>query len=111
GLPDNRVVFSKGDQDPVTGAFTGDRMRRSFEESTERLGLATLPLYQLHDPYTIEVHEALAPGGAVDVLLKLREQGRIGAIGIAAGRRELVEEYVKTGVFRSEEHTSELQSR
>jgi D-threo-aldose 1-dehydrogenase len=93
------VVFSKGDQDPVTGAFTGDRMRRSFEESTERLGLATLPLYQLHDPYTIEVHEALAPGGAVDVLLKLREQGRIGAIGIAAGRRELVEEYVKTGVF------------
>src|SRR5690606_35234383 len=99
GLPENRVVFSKGDQDPVTGAFTGDRMRRSFEESTERLGLATLPLYQLHDPYTIEVHEALAPGGAVDVLLKLREQGRIGAIGIAAGRRELVEEYVKTGVF------------
>ncbi len=99
GLPENRFVFSKGDQDPVTGAFTGDRMRRSFEESTERLGLATLPLYQLHDPYTIEVSEALAPGGAVDVLLKLREQGRIGAIGIAAGRRELVEEYVKTDVF------------
>lgn len=99
GLPENRFVFSKGDQDPVTGAFTGDRMRRSFEESTERLGLAALPLYQLHDPYTIEVSEALAPGGAVDVLLKLREQGRIGAIGIAAGRRELVEEYVKTDVF------------
>ena len=99
GLPENRIVFSKGDQDPVTGAFTGDRMRRSFEESTERLGLETLPLYHLHDPYTIEVSEALAPGGAVDVLLKLREQGRIGAIGIAAGRRELVEEYVKTDVF------------
>jgi D-threo-aldose 1-dehydrogenase len=99
GLPEDRVVFSKGDQDPVTGAFTGDRMRRSFEESTERLGLETLPLYQLHDPYTIQVSEALAPGGAVDVLIKLREQGRIGAIGIAAGRRELVEEYVKTDVF------------
>jgi D-threo-aldose 1-dehydrogenase len=99
GLPEDRVVFSKGDQDPVTGAFTGDRMRRSFEESTQRLGLETLPLYHLHDPYTIEVAEAMAPGGAVDVLVKLREQGRIGAIGIAAGRRELVEEYVKTDVF------------
>jgi D-threo-aldose 1-dehydrogenase len=98
GLPENRVVFSKGDQDPVTGAFTGDRMRRSFEESTERLGLETLPLYQLHDPYTITVGEALAPGGAVDVLLKLREQGRVGAIVIAAGNRQLVEDYVKTDV-------------
>jgi D-threo-aldose 1-dehydrogenase len=99
GLPEDRVVFSKGDQDPVTGAFTGDRMRRSFEESTQRLGLETLPLYHLHDPYTIEMAEAMAPGGAVDVLVKLREQGRIGAIGIAAGRRELVEEYVRTDVF------------
>jgi len=99
GLPGDRHVFSKGDQDPVTGAFTGDRMRRSFEESTERLGLETLPLYQLHDPYTIEVADAMAPGGAVDVLLRLRDQGRIGAIGIAGGRRELVEEYVKTDVF------------
>lgn len=99
GLPEDRVVFSKGDQDPVTGAFTGDRMRRSFEESTERLGLETLPLYQLHDPYTISVKDAMAPGGAVDVLLRLRDQGRVGAVGIAAGRRELVEEYVKTDAF------------
>ena len=99
GLPEDRYVFSKGDQDPVTGAFTGDRMRRSFEESTERLGRETLPLNQLHDPYTISVADAMAPGGAVDVLLRLREQGRIGAIGIAAGRRELVEEYVKTDAF------------
>lgn len=99
GLPEDRVVFSKGDQDPVTGAFSGDRMRRSFEESTERLGLETLPLYHLHDPYTISVSDAMAPGGAVDTLLRLRDQGRVGAIGIAAGTRELVEEYVRTDVF------------
>ncbi|MES1169573.1 MAG: aldo/keto reductase, partial [Leifsonia sp.] len=53
GLPTDKVVFSKADQDPRTGAFDGDRVRRSFDETTERLGLATLPLYQLHDPYTI----------------------------------------------------------
>lgn len=99
GLPAGHVVFSKGDQDPVTGAFTGDRMRRSFEESMERLGLETLPLYQLHDPYTISVSDAMAPGGAVEVLTRLRDQGLIGAIGIAAGTRHLVEEYVRTDAF------------
>ncbi|MFT4028974.1 MAG: aldo/keto reductase [Protaetiibacter sp.] len=99
GLPTDRLVFSKGDQDPVTGAFTGERMRRSFEESTERLGLETLPLYQLHDPYTVSVADAMAPGGAVEALLRLRDEGRIGAIGIAAGRRALVEEYVTTDAF------------
>ena len=99
GLPEGHVVFSKGDQDPVTGAFSGDRMRRSFEESTERLGLETLPLYQLHDPYNITVAEAMAPGGAVDVLLKLRDQGRIDKVGVAAGKIPLMEEYVKTDAF------------
>lgn len=99
GLPEHRSVFSKGDQDPVTGAFSGDRMRRSLEESLDRLGLETLPLYHLHDPYTITVADAMAPGGAVDALITLREQGRIGAIGIAAGTRDLVEQYVKTDVF------------
>ncbi|QEO08970.1 aldo/keto reductase [Protaetiibacter larvae] len=99
GLPEDRRVFSKGDQDPVTGVFDGERMRRSFEESTERLGLETLPLYQLHDPYTISVAEGMAPGGPVEALIRLREEGRIGAIGIAAGTIGLVEDYIRTDVF------------
>ncbi|MEP6844243.1 MAG: aldo/keto reductase, partial [Pseudolysinimonas sp.] len=57
GLPSGTAVFSKADQDPHTGVFDGDRLRRSFDESTERLGLDTLPLYQLHDPYTLTVSE------------------------------------------------------
>jgi D-threo-aldose 1-dehydrogenase len=99
GLPVGKVVFSKADQDPQTGAFDGDRVRRSFDETTERLGLETLPLYQLHDPYTISVAEGMAPGGPVQALIQLRDEGRIGAIGIAAGERGLVEEYVRTDAF------------
>ena len=99
GLPAGKVVFSKGDQDPRTGVFDGDRLRRSFDESTERLGLDTLPLYQLHDPYTLTVSEGMAPGGPVEALIRLRDEGRVGAIGIAAGERALVEEYVRTDVF------------
>jgi len=99
GLPSGKVVFSKADQDPTTGAFDGDRVRRSFDETTERLGLETIPLYQLHDPYTITVAEGMAPGGPVQALIDLRDEGRIGAIGIAAGERALVEDYVRTGAF------------
>jgi D-threo-aldose 1-dehydrogenase len=99
GLPTGKVVFSKADQDPVTGVFDGERVRRSFDESTERLGLETLPLYQLHDPYTLTVQQGMAPGGPVEALIRLRDEGRIGAIGIAAGERALVEDYVRTDAF------------
>ncbi|MES1212478.1 MAG: aldo/keto reductase [Leifsonia sp.] len=99
GLPVGKVVFSKADQDPATGRFDGERLRRSFEESTERLGLETLPLYQLHDPYTITVSEGMAAGGPVEALIRLRDEGRIGAIGIAAGERALVEDYIRTDAF------------
>lgn len=99
GLPGGVQVISKADRDPATGAFDRDRVLRSFEESTSRLGLDTLPLYQLHDPYTITVAEAMAPGGAVAGLVELREQGAVGAVGVAAGPTSLLTEYVATGAF------------
>lgn len=99
GLPDGRLVYSKADRDVATGVFDGDRVRRSLDESLERLGLDRLPLYQLHDPYTISMSEAMSTGGAVPALLALREQGVIDAIGIASGTMTQVHEYVATGVF------------
>jgi D-threo-aldose 1-dehydrogenase len=99
GLPTGKVIFSKADQDPQTDAFDADRVLRSFEESTRRLGLDTLPLYQFHDPYGLTVSEAMAPGGPVEALAALRDQGRVGAIGIAAGERAMIEEYIRTDAF------------
>ncbi|TDL45978.1 aldo/keto reductase [Microbacterium oleivorans] len=99
GLPSHTAVYSKADSDPASGAFDGERVKRSLDESLTRLGLDRLPLYQLHDPYTISFAEAMAPGGAVPALLELREQGVIGAIGIASGTLSQVREYVDTGVF------------
>lgn len=39
GLPPGFVLATKADADPVSGDFSGDRVRRSVEESLERLGL------------------------------------------------------------------------
>jgi D-threo-aldose 1-dehydrogenase len=99
GLPAGTSVVTKADADPDTGALDRDRVWRSFEESVARLGLERLPLLHLHDPYTIDVPEAFAPGGAVQGLTELREQGLVGALGIAAGPISLMHQYAVSGVF------------
>ncbi|MHA6523772.1 aldo/keto reductase [Tessaracoccus sp. G1721] len=99
GAPSGTSVFSKADRDPSTGAFDADRVRRSLEESLERLGLDHLPLYQFHDPFTLTVDAALAPGGPVEALIALRDEGVIGAIGIAYGPLAETLAYVETGLF------------
>ncbi|MFE5408388.1 aldo/keto reductase [Microbacterium sp. NPDC056569] len=92
-------VISKVDCDPETGAFDRDRVMRSFEETTARLGVDRLPLLHLHDPYTVTFDEAMGRGGAVEGLIELRESGRVDAIGVAAGPVGLMARYVGTGVF------------
>ena len=92
-------VISKVDCDPETGAFDRDRVLRSFEETTTRLGVDRLPLLHLHDPYTVTFDEAIGRGGAVEGLIELRESGRVDAIGVAAGPVGMMARYVETGVF------------
>jgi D-threo-aldose 1-dehydrogenase len=99
GLPEGKLVYSKADRDVKTDVFDGDRVRRSLEESLERLGLDSLPIYHLHDPYTVTFAQAMAPGGAVAALKALRDEGVIGAIGIASGTIAGVHEFVATGEF------------
>lgn len=92
-------VISKVDAEPGTGVFDRDRVLRSFDETTARLGVERLPLLHLHDPYTVTFDEAMAPGGAVEGLIELRESGRVDAIGVAAAPVPLMARYVATGVF------------
>ncbi|WP_114854218.1 aldo/keto reductase [Brachybacterium sp. YJGR34] len=99
GIAEGRAIVTKVDADPTTGAFDRDRVLRSVEESRERLGLDTIGLLHLHDPYGITVEEGMAAGGPVAGLQELKEQGVVGAIGIAAGKLDLMHRYVGTGAF------------
>jgi D-threo-aldose 1-dehydrogenase len=92
-------VISKVDAEPQTGVFDRERVLRSFEETTSRLGVDRLPLLHLHDPYTVTFEEAMGPGGAVEGLIELRESGRVDGIGVAAGPAPLMARYVATGAF------------
>ncbi|GAB3282344.1 aldo/keto reductase [Microbacterium lacusdiani] len=98
GLAPGHSIVTKADVG-LDGRFDRDRVWRSFEESVERLGVERLPLLHLHDPWVISVEEAFAPGGAVQGMTELREQGLVGAIGIAVGELSLETVYVRSGVF------------
>lgn len=102
GVPDGFVLATKVDADPETGDFSGERVRRSAEESLSRLGLDRVPLLYLHDPeHHITFEQAMAPGGAVEALVALRDAGVASHIGIAGGPVSLLRRYVATGVFEA----------
>lgn len=96
-LPADVVVATK--VDPRDGDYSADRVRRSVDESRERLGLDTLPLVHLHDPENFPFEEMSAPGGAVEALVALREAGDVGAIGLAGGPVPEMRRYLDLGVF------------
>jgi len=99
GLPDGFVLATK--VDPRRGASTlpGERVRESFAESTERLGVDYIPLLYLHDPVRFPVEEMTRPGGAIDVMLELKEAGLVGHIGVADGDLHCLRQLVDTGSF------------
>jgi aryl-alcohol dehydrogenase-like predicted oxidoreductase len=66
-----------------TGDRTGDAARASLERSLERLGVDHVDLIQLHNLVEDdEWHTAHGPGGAVEALVRAREEGLTRFIGV-----------------------------
>ena len=99
GVPHGYVLATKVDPLPGSTDFSGDRVRRSVDESLERLGLDRLPLVYFHDPEKISFDDAMAADGAVAALVALRDQGVIGHLGVAGGPIDLMLRYVETSLF------------
>jgi D-threo-aldose 1-dehydrogenase len=100
GVPEGIVLATKVDADPVTRDFSGDRVRRSVEESLTRLGLDSVQLMYLHDPeFFLTVPEALADNGPVAAMVALRDEGVLGHLGVAMGDVAMERELVKSGAF------------
>lgn len=99
GLPDSFVLATKVDPDPENGDFSATRVRRSAEESMERLGLDHLQLLYLHDPERVGFAEATGPDGAVEGLVALRDEGVVDHLGVAGGPLGLLRRYMATGLF------------
>lgn len=101
GLPEGVVLATKADRDLQTGDFSGDQIRRSVERSLGLLGVDTLQLCYLHDPEHESFERIMAPGGAVEALVDLRDEGVIEHLGVAGGPIDLEIRYVQTGIFEA----------
>lgn len=97
GLPDGALVITKVDQ--RDGDYSGERVRRSLEESARRLGVHPLPLVHLHDPEFHDFEAITGPGGAVEALIDARDRGDIQHIGLAGGDVHVMRRYLDLGVF------------
>ncbi len=91
GWPAGRVLSTKLDRDPETGRFDAARARRSLEESLTALGRDHVEILHLHDPeYVDDLAEITGKGGALDALFRMKEEGLADAVGLAAGRTDVM---------------------
>ena len=74
--------------------FSREGVRRSFETSLERLGIDYVDILYMHDP---DNHYEHALTEALPVLVELRAQGRVKAIGAGMNQWEMELQFAKTG--------------
>jgi D-threo-aldose 1-dehydrogenase len=101
GLPPGYVLATKADRDLRSGDFGGAQMRRSVERSLRLLGLDRLQVCYLHDPEHTTFEQATAPGGPVETLLRLKDEGLIEHVGLAGGPIDMSIRYLETGAFEA----------
>ncbi|MGP4021443.1 aldo/keto reductase [Saccharopolyspora sp. 5N708] len=101
GPPEGFVLSTKVDRDTATGDFSGDQVRRSAEASLRRLGLDQVPLLYLHDPEHISFEAAMAPGGPVQALFELRDEGIAQHVGVAGGPVGLLARFLREAPFEA----------
>jgi hypothetical protein len=83
-----------------TGARDADGARRDLETSLRLLKTDCIDIYQLHHLNTApERQQALGPDGALEAVLKAREQGLIRYIGVTGHDWPQIQQAVDTGVF------------
>ena len=100
GLPPGFVISSKLDRDMQTLRFDAARARRSLEESLEALNVDRIQLLHLHDPeHAADLGEITGKGGAIDELFKMKEEGLVDAVGLAAGRIDIMMPILKDWDF------------
>jgi D-threo-aldose 1-dehydrogenase len=74
--------------------FSADGVRRSLDDSLARLGLDRVDVLLIHDP---DEHLDQAVREAVPALVRLRDEGVVGAIGVGSGTPRSLAALIGTG--------------
>ncbi len=100
GVPDGFILATKIDRDMHTNRLDAARTRRSLEESLEALGVDRVGILHLHDPeHCVDLSEITGPGGALEMLFKIKEEGLADAVGLAMGKLDIMVPIVRDFPF------------
>jgi aryl-alcohol dehydrogenase-like predicted oxidoreductase len=77
--------------------YSGEATRWSVENSLKLLGLDRVDLVLVHDPPSME--PVFAPGGALETLERLRDEGKLRAIGLGCRPHEHHRQAIRSGRF------------
>jgi L-galactose dehydrogenase len=93
GKRDQVILATKG---VMRGeAYNYENTIRCFDESLRRLQTDYIDLIQLHEAEMTNFEEAM--NGTVAAFLKLKEEGKVRAIGVNAGKVDILFPYIRTG--------------
>ena len=81
---------------------SADAVRRDIETSLKELGREKIELYQCHFVKDFEAYNRVTSGGgALEGLLKAREEGLIGHVGISSHNLDVLERVIDDGLFET----------
>lgn len=91
GLPEGALLSTKLDRNMETGKFDAARARESLEQSLKAMNVDRVDLLHLHDPeHAASIEEIAASDGPIAELLKMKEEGLCKAVGLAAGKVDVM---------------------
>jgi aryl-alcohol dehydrogenase-like predicted oxidoreductase len=97
---DRYYISSKvGTHPDRPGDYSADAARWTVENSLRTLGVDYLDLCHIHEPEPHQLDQALSPGGALETLVQLVDEGLIRAIGIGVQDHELHRRAIGSGVL------------
>lgn len=92
-----RLITKAGTHPERRGDYSGDAIRWSVENSLRLLRTGHLDAVLVHDPTTME--PVLTPGGAAEALVRLKDEGVIGAVGIGVSTHAHLLAAIRDGRF------------
>jgi D-threo-aldose 1-dehydrogenase len=95
------IVGTKLGYVPDDFDYSFDATIRSVEASRERLGLAQIPIVQIHEIRPEIWDPIFAPRGALAALRKLRDDGVVGHLGVTGSDAATVQRALNSGEFET----------
>jgi aryl-alcohol dehydrogenase-like predicted oxidoreductase len=91
------ILSCKAGTHPEIKGYTADAFRKSVEDSLKTLHTDYLDILHIHDPEEIDFETAMTPEGALEEMIKMKEERIIRYFGLGVRSHELHRRFIESG--------------